>query len=272
MADLGTALVPEHAVAESWRDYLTLCKPRVVALMIVTALVGMYLASPHLVPWQRLLAATTGIALAAGAAAAVNHLVDRKIDAVMARTQYRPLPTGRVSPAKAWCFAAIIGVSGMLILVLWVNVLTAALTFLALIGYAGVYTLYLKRATPQNIVIGGAAGAAPPLLGWVAVTGHMDPEPWLLVLIIFVWTAPHFWALAIHRYKEYAAADIPMLPVTHGVAFTKRCVLLYTLLLVAVSLLPYAYGMSTLKYVAGVMVLNGGFLYWAAILCFSQPS
>lgn len=251
-----------------WRDYLELCKPRVVALMMLTALVGMQLASQGMVPWNALIFGTTGIALMAASAAAVNHLVDQHIDSIMARTQRRPLPTGRITPRSGWYFAAIIGSIGMAILMIFVNWLTAVLTLLTLIGYAGIYTLYLKRATPQNIVIGGAAGAAPPMLGWTAVTGHLDPNSLLLVLIIFAWTPPHFWALAIHRREDYAKANIPMLPVTHGVQFTKINILLYTLILTGSSLLPYAVGMSGMIYLIGSLLLNAGFLIYAiALLC-----
>src|SRR3990167_8297673 len=217
----------------NWRDYFTLCKPRVVLLMLITAMVGMYLATPGHVSWSILLWGNLGIALGASAAAAVNHMVDYRIDAVMRRTQFRPLPDGKLTLKQAGIFALVLGVASMCVLSFAVNGLTAWLTLITLIGYAGIYTLYLKRATPQNIVIGGAAGAAPPLLGWTAVTGHIDPQALLLVLIIFVWTPPHFWALAIQRYKEYQRAEIPMLPVTHGIAFTKKCIFLYTLLLAA---------------------------------------
>ncbi len=249
-----------------WRDYLELCKPRVVALMMLTALVGMQLATDNIVPWNALVFGTLGIALMAGSAAAVNHLVDQRIDSMMARTQRRPLPTGRISARHAWFFAALIGCLGMTILIMFVNTLTAVLTLFTLIGYAGIYTLYLKRATPQNIVIGGVAGAAPPMLGWVAVTGHLDPNSLLLVLIIFAWTPPHFWALAIYRQQDYAKANIPMLPVTHGVRFTKLNILLYTLILTAGSLLPYAVGMSGIIYLISALLLNLGFLAYAIVL------
>ncbi len=256
-------------VRAKWRDYLELCKPRVVALMLLTALVGMQLATQGRAPWNALIFGTLGIALMAGAAAAINHLVDQRIDSLMTRTQRRPLPAGRITARNAWYFAAIIGCAGMLILMTLVNTLTAILTLLTLIGYAGIYTLYLKRTTPQNIVIGGAAGAAPPMLGWVAVTGHLDPNSLLLVLIIFAWTPPHFWALAIYRQQDYAKAKIPMLPVTHGVRFTKINILLYTLFLTACSLLPYAVGMSGLVYFIGALLLDMGFLAFAIILLFS---
>ncbi|MGQ0658497.1 MAG: heme o synthase [Chromatiales bacterium] len=251
------------AIAICWRDYLELCKPRVVAVIVFTAVVGMFLATPGMVPPVTLLCATAGIALVAASAAAINHVADHRIDALMARTKYRPLPQGEVSRAQALTFAALIGVTGMLLLVLFVNSLTAALTLLSLVGYAVVYTLYLKRATPQNIVIGGAAGAAPPVLGWTAVTGQIDPHALLLFLIIFAWTPPHFWALAIYRRADYAKAGIPMLPITHGVDFTRAQILLYTIILFAVSILPYATYMCGPLYLVGALVLNGGFLYYA---------
>jgi len=260
----------EMTTRAKWRDYLELCKPRVVALMMLTALVGMQLASQRFVPWNALIFGSLGIALMSGSAAAINHLVDQHIDGVMTRTQRRPLPTGRIASHHAWYFAALIGVTGMAILIAFVNTLTAVLTLMTLIGYAGIYTLYLKRATPQNIVIGGAAGAAPPMLGWTAVTGHLDPNSLLLVLIIFAWTPPHFWALAIYRQQDYAKANIPMLPVTHGVKFTKISILLYTLILTASSLLPYAVGMSGLIYFIGALVLDLGFLAYAVILLFTD--
>jgi len=248
-----------------WRDYLALCKPRVVALMLLTVVVGMYLAPGH-VTVDTLLLALTGIGLTAGAAAAVNHIVDRRIDAIMARTQKRPVAQGRISVLQATVFAFIMGILGLGILGRWVNLLTAGLTFMTLIGYAGVYTGYLKRATPQNIVIGGLAGAAPPLLGWTAVTNHLDPQALLLVLIIFTWTPPHFWALAIYRFKDYQHAHIPMLPVTHGIRYTKLNVLLYTILLLIVSILPYVFGMSGWFYLLGAVILGGRFMYWAIVL------
>jgi protoheme IX farnesyltransferase len=252
------------AVSASWRDYLELTKPRVVALIMLTAIIGTLLATPGLPPLDALIFGNVGIALAAASAAAVNHLLDRRIDARMARTRRRPLPTGPVTPARALSFALILGVSSMLILVAFVNLLTAVLTFCSLIVYAVIYTVWLKRATPQNIVIGGAAGAAPPVLGWIAVTNHIDYQPLLLFLIIFAWTPPHFWALAIARRNDYAKADIPMLPVTHGVEFTRLHVLLYTVILCLVTLLPYLTGMSGLLYLGIAVVLNARFL-WQAI-------
>lgn len=247
----------------AWRDYLELCKPKVVLLMLLTAVVGMYLAVPGWVPVDLLFFATLGIGLTASSAAAINHLVDKRIDAIMARTKKRPVAKGKISPRNAIAFASLLGVLGMLVLVLWVNTLTAVLTFASLIGYAGIYTGFLKRATPQNIVIGGLAGAAPPLLGWTAVTGHLAPGALVLVLIIFTWTPPHFWALAIYRLEDYKQAEIPMLPVTHGVAFTKLQIVLYTLLLLIVSVLPTVIGMSGLIYLIGALVLGGRFLQWA---------
>ncbi|MBT5331697.1 MAG: protoheme IX farnesyltransferase [Porticoccaceae bacterium] len=249
-----------------WKDYLELTKPRVVALMILTSLIGMLLAVPGMVPLDVLIFGNLGIALVAGSAAAVNHYVDRRIDVHMARTQNRPLATGRLSSAEALGFAAVLGIIGTAILVVFANVLTALLTIAALVGYAVIYTLYLKRATPQNIVIGGLAGAAPPLLGWVAVTGEVHPYSLLLVLIIFAWTPPHFWALAVHRQEDYAKAEIPMLPVTHGEKYTVFNILLYTLLLLVVSLLPYVFGMFGWIYLVGALLLGSRFLYWAIVM------
>jgi heme o synthase len=243
--------------------YFELCKPRVVALIVFTAVVGMFLAVPGWPPLSALIAGTLGIGLAASSAAAINHLLDQRIDAVMARTRNRPLPSGQLRVGQVLVFALILGALSMTLLTLWVNILTAVLTFLSLIGYAIVYTVWLKRATPQNIVIGGAAGAAPPVLGWTAVTGAVDHHALILFLIIYVWTPPHFWALAIHRRHDYAAVDIPMLPVTHGVPFTRWHILFYTILLVMVATLPYLTGMSGLLYLAGVTVLNLGFLWYA---------
>jgi len=243
--------------------YFELCKPRVVYLIVFTAVVGMFLAVPGVPPLSALIAGTLGIGLAASSAAAINHLLDQRIDAVMARTRDRPLPSGQLGIKQVLIFALLLCALSMSILLIWVNTLTAVLTFLSLIGYAIVYTVWLKRATPQNIVIGGAAGAAPPVLGWTAVTGAIDPNALILFLIIYVWTPPHFWALAIHRRHDYAAVDIPMLPVTHGVRFTRWHILFYTILLVLVTTLPYLTGMSGLLYLAGVTVLNMGFLWYA---------
>ena len=244
-------------------QYFELTKPRIVALIAFTAIIGMFLAVPGLPPLVPLVAGTLGIWMAAGSAAAVNHLIDRRIDRVMARTAQRPLATGTLTSRQVLVFAVLLGALSMAILILFVNMLTAVLTFLSLIGYAIVYTAYLKRATPQNIVIGGAAGAAPPLLGWAAVTGQVHPYALLLFLIIFIWTPPHFWALAIFRREDYSRAQVPMLPVTHGVVYTRWHVLYYTILLVVVTVLPYLTGMSGLFYLGGALVLGGGFLYYA---------
>jgi protoheme IX farnesyltransferase len=249
-----------------WRDYLELTKPKVVALITFTAMVGMLLATPGMVPWPILLFGSMGIALMAGSAAAINHLVDRRVDALMVRTRHRPLPSGHLETGQVLGFALVIGALGQTLLLVFTNPLTAALTFASLIGYAVIYTLYLKRATPQNIVIGGAAGAAPPLLGWTAVTGQVDPSALLLFLIIFIWTPPHFWALAIHRRNDYADADIPMLPVTHGVAFTRLHILLYTILLFLVTLLPFLTGMSGWIYLVGAVALGLRFMSYAVRL------
>jgi protoheme IX farnesyltransferase len=249
-----------------WRRYLELTKPKVVALVTFTAIVGTLLASPGAPPLDALVWGNLGIALAAACAATLNHVLDRRIDAQMARTRARPLPSGALTERKALVFAAVLGVAAMAMLALLVNLLTAVLTFLSLIGYAVIYTLWLKRATSQNIVIGGAAGAAPPVLGWAAVTNSIDPNALLLFVIIFVWTPPHFWALAIARRDEYARAGIPMLPVTHGLAHTRLQVLLYTVLLTVVTLMPFLTRMSGLAYLAAALALNAGFLYYALAL------
>ncbi|KTD75522.1 heme o synthase [Legionella waltersii] len=254
----------------NWRDYLELCKPRVVLLMLLTVVVGMYLSTPSWIQLSLIFYTLLGVGLCAGSAAAINHLVDRHIDSIMARTRRRPVAHGRVSVNQALWFAMILGVLGVAILIGFVNQLTALLTFITVIGYAGVYTGYLKRATSQNIVIGGLAGAAPPLLGWTAVTNQLDPQALLLVLIIFTWTPPHFWALAIYRYEEYQHAEIPMLPVTHGIQFTKLNVYLYTVLLLVVSVLPFVVGMSGWAYLLGAIVLGFRFLYWSHKLYFSE--
>ena len=256
-------LTKDRVARAQWRDYLELTKPRVVALLLLTAVVGMCLATTGWVALEVMVPAIVGIGLMAGSAAAVNHLVDRHIDAKMARTLRRPLPSGSLSPARVLAFAACIGLLGYVILEVFVNRITALLTLASLVGYAFVYTMYLKRATSQNIVIGGLAGAAPPLLGWTAVTGEIHANAILLVLIIFTWTPPHFWALAVHRANDYAKANIPMLPVTHGIDFTKTCILLYTILLTVVCVLPYLIGMSGLIYLVGVSALNIGFLGYA---------
>ena len=244
----------------TWRDYLTLTKPRVVAVLVLTSMVGMLLARPVLPSVELFILANLGIGLAASAAAAVNHVVDRRIDAMMTRTKHRPVSEGKVSPINALLFAFALGVTGLGILVIVANPLTALLTFASIIGYAVIYTLYLKRATPQNIVIGGLAGAAPPLLGWVAVTNTIDPHALLLVAIIFAWTPPHFWALCIAKKEDYATADVPMLPVTHGDEYTRLQMLLYTILMVLVTMLPYLSGMSGVLYLLGVTIINARFL------------
>lgn len=254
----------------SWRDYYELTKPRVVMLMILTSVIGMLLAVPGMVPLDVLIIGNLGIALCAGSAAAVNHLVDRGIDKKMARTYNRPIAKGRLEPIQAAMFALIIGAIGLTLLVVFINTLTAVLTLVSLLGYAVVYTLFLKRATPQNIVIGGIAGAAPPLLGWTAVTGTLDGHALLLVLIIFAWTPPHFWALAVHRKDEYAKADIPMLPVTHGEQYTKLHIFLYTIIMVLVTVLPFATGMMNWLYLIGALVLGAGFIYWSLMMLFSK--
>jgi protoheme IX farnesyltransferase len=258
--------MPSKSSVFSWKNYYTLCKPNVVAEMLFTAVVGMLLAVPGMPPVGPFIYGTIGIALAASSAAAVNHFIDRKADAQMARTEKRPLPTGELSTTNVITFAFVLGLSSMLILILLVNTLTAILTFLSLFGYAIIYTLYLKRATPQNIVIGGIFGATPPLLGWCAMTGEIHPYSLLLALIIYVWTPPHFWALAIARREEYAKVNIPMLPVTHGPEFTRLQILLYTILLIIVTLLPYLTGMSGLIYLVSAVFLGLGFIYYAVLM------
>jgi heme o synthase len=254
------------SVRSRTHEYYELCKPRVVMLIVFTAIVGMFLAVPGLPPLSALMWGTLGIALQAASAAAVNQIIDRNIDRRMARTCGRPLVTGALGMTESIAFATALGVAGFVVLWFWVNPLTAWLTQFTLIGYAGIYTLYLKRATPQNIVIGGAAGAAPPVLGWTAVTGEIHGHALILFLIIFIWTPPHFWALAIERRDEYAKADIPMLPVTHGIEFTKTQVVLYTILLLVVTVMPYATGMSGLLYLVGALLLGGQFLNYAVRL------
>lgn len=257
-------IMTKHAVTPlPWRAYLEMTKPKVVALMLLTVLVGMCLAVPGAVPLQPLVAGLVGIGMMAGAAAAYNHLIDRRIDGLMARTYNRPLPKGRVSISKALTFATSMAVLGFWLLYWAVNPLTAWLTFASLVGYAVIYTAYLKRATPQNIVVGGLAGAMPPLLGWTAITGEFHGHALLLVIIIFAWTPPHFWALAIHRRAEYAKVDVPMLPVTHGVEFTKTCILLYTVLLALACLYPVLVGMCGPLYLVGSTLLSCGFIYKA---------
>lgn len=244
-------------------DFLKLCKLKVVALIMLTAVVGMLLATDGVPPLDLAILGSIGIALASCSAAVFNHVVDQRIDNIMSRTKNRPMPEGKVNSKQAIIFGVIIGAIGLGILVIWVNMLTAVLTFFALIGYAVIYTMYLKRATPQNIVIGGAAGAAPPVLGWAAITNTVELDALLLFLIVFIWTPPHFWALAIHRHEEYAKVDVPMLPVTHGLPFTRLQILLYTVILFIVTLMPYLVGMSSLIYLIGAVVLGFGFLYYA---------
>ena len=250
----------------AWRDYLELTKPRVVLLMLLCAAVGMFLAAGPVPPWNALLFGLPGIALVAASAAAVNHIADASIDARMARTERRPVASGRVGMAPGVVFAAVVGLAGLAVLALLVNPLTAWLNFASWVGYGLIYTLYLKRATPQNIVIGGLFGAAPPLFGWTAVTGSIEPGGLVLVLIIFVWTPPHFWALALDRKEEYERADIPMLPVTHGDTYTRRQILYYTLALVATSVLPWVIGMSGTVYLAAALALGGVFVWYAVAL------
>lgn len=266
LLDVGSTDESNFAISHlftNWRAYYDMTKPKVVALLVLTALVGMSLSVPGGLPWQLLLPAMLGIALLSSSAAAINHIVDEKIDSIMGRTHNRPLPEGRVTVTSAIVFATSIAVIGFVVLYLLVNPLTAFLTLAGLVGYSFVYTLYLKRATPQNITIGGLAGAIPPLLGWTAMTNEVAPNALLLVLIIFTWTPPHFWALAIHRKNEYAKVNIPMLPVTHGVSFTKTQILLYTVLLFVVCLLPYLVGMSNWLYLLGACTLNLIFFRYA---------
>lgn len=255
-----------RSLLAAFHSFLELTKPRVVALLVFCAVIGMFLAVPGIPPWRALVFGTLGIWMASGSAAAFNHLIDERIDKLMVRTARRPLATGTLTPHQVLVFALLLGIASMLVLVLLVNTLTAVLTFAGLIGYALVYTAYLKRATPQNIVIGGLAGAIPPVLGWTAVTGELHAFALQLCLIIFVWTPPHFWALAIFRRDDYARAGVPMLPVTHGVVYTRWQVLFYTILLALVSLLPALTGMSGLIYLGGALVLDVGFLYYAVRL------
>jgi heme o synthase len=261
----------ETTKESSWRDYYELCKPRVVMLLLLTAVVGVVLASP---PGQIslfvLLLSTLGIGLAASAGAVINQVVERENDAKMARTVGRPMPQGKVSQQNAFIFAVLLAAASVFILTAWINVLTAVLTFASMIGYAVVYTMYLKKATPQNIVIGGLAGATPPLLGWTAVTNSIDPHGLLLVLIIYTWTPPHFWALAIHRRDDYAKVNLPMLPVTHGIEFTKYAILGYTILMILVTLLPYLAFMQGLIYLISAVLLGLYFLYMVMVLMFTE--
>jgi len=260
-------------VSESatWRDYFELCKPKVVALLILTSVVGVVLASPPgKISLFVLIVANIGIALGAAAGAMINMIVERESDARMARTENRPLPQGKVSQKNAFIFALLLAVSSVFILTAWINTLTAVLTFASMIGYAVIYTMYLKKATPQNIVIGGLAGATPPLLGWVAVTNSIDPHGLLLVLIIYTWTPPHFWALAIHRRDDYAKVNLPMLPVTHGIEFTKYSILAYTVLMFMATLLPYLIFLRGWIYLVSAVVLGAYFFYKVFMLMFSK--
>ncbi len=258
------------ASAPTWRDFLEMCKPRVVLLMLLCTMVGMFLATTGMVAWNVLVFGNLGVALVAGSAAAMNHMVDASIDAKMARTQNRPLAQGRVSNLQGAVFVGVPGVLGIAILALLINPLTAWLNLASWFGYGVIYSIYLKRATPQNIVIGGLFGAAPPLFGWTAVTGSIDGGGLLLVLIIFAWTPPHFWALAIDRMEEYRQVDIPMLPVTHGEEYTKLHILLYTIVLIVTSVLPFVIGMSNVLYLVSALALGAGFLYWSLMMIFSQ--
>lgn len=255
----------------SWADYYEMTKPNVVYLMLLTSAIGMFMSTPGIVPLDILVFGNLGIGLCSASGAVVNHLVDQRIDIIMARTHNRPVAQGRVNPRQAAIFALLLGLSGMAILMVLVNPLTAWLTLFSLIGYAGIYSLWLKRATPQNIVIGGLPGAAPPLLGWTAVTNDIHGHALLLVLIVFAWTPPHFWALAINRKDDYAKAEIPMLPVTHGVKYTALHILLYSFVLIAASLLPFATGMSGPLYLAGAVVLGLIQLYWAIAIMRGNP-
>lgn len=268
---MAKAQVADYPISEkiSWRDYYQITKPRVVALLVLTALVGMALSTPNVLPWQILIPAMLGIGLLSSAAAAINHIVDQRIDTIMGRTHNRPLPQGKISSVNASVFAGLLTLIGFVMLYVLVNPLTAWLTAAGLVGYSVVYTMYLKRATPQNITIGGLAGAIPPLLGWTAMTNEVHPNALLLVLLIFTWTPPHFWALAIHRRDEYAKVNIPMLPVTHGIEFTKTQILLYSILLFVVGLLPYLVGMSGWIYLIGACALNVIFLAYAWKLKFN---
>ena len=253
---------------EYLKDYLTLCKPKVILLMLITSWVGMLLATNTYIPLDIFILGTIGIAFSGSSAAVINHLVDKKIDSKMNRTMLRPVACGRVSQKQAVVFSIVLGILGLSILAIWVNITATILTFLTLIAYAFFYTMFLKRQTPQNIVIGGIAGATPPLLGWSCITGDINPYSLLLVLIIFTWTPPHFWALAIYRMEEYKKAKIPMLPVTHGIKFTKLCIFLYTILLLIVSILPFLVGMSGIIYLASALFSGFYFIYYAIKLLF----
>ena len=257
--------------SSSWRDYFDLCKPKVVALLLLTSIVGVVLASPpYEISLFVLVVSTLGIGLAAAAGATINQVVERENDAKMARTEGRPLPQGKVTQQNAFIFAVMLAASSVFVLTAWINVLTAVLTFASMIGYAVIYTMYLKKATPQNIVIGGLAGATPPLLGWTSVTNSIDPHGLLLVLIIYTWTPPHFWALAIHRRDDYAKVNLPMLPVTHGIEFTKYAILGYTILMILVTILPYLAYMRGLIYLGAALILGFYFLYMVMQLMFTE--
>jgi protoheme IX farnesyltransferase len=249
-----------------WRQYWVLTKPRVTQLAVFCAIIGMFLATPGMVPWPILIGGSIGIWLLAGAAFAVNCLIEQAVDAKMRRTAWRPSATGEITPIQIIIFSCVLGAAGMVTLWLYTNPLTMWLTFATFVGYAVIYTWLLKPATPQNIVIGGLSGAMPPALGWVAVTNQLSAEAWLLVLIIFVWTPPHFWALALYRREDYVQAGLPMLPVTHGEKFTLLNILLYTLILLAASILPYIYGMSGIFYLVSAIVLSSIFVYYAICL------
>jgi|TARA_B110000977_G_scaffold46519_1_gene63250 protoheme IX farnesyltransferase len=259
----ATTGINQFGTKAEFSSFFALCKPRVTALIVFTAIIGMFLATPGMVPLQILLAGTIGIAMASGAAAAFNHLVEQKIDAKMARTRGRPLPTGKINSKQTFVFASIVALVGLSTLYFFVNPLTMWLTFATFLGYAVVYTIFLKPATPLNIVIGGLSGAMPPALGWAAVTGVVSAEAWILVLIIFAWTPPHFWALALYRREEYAKSGLPMLPVTHGEMYTRLHILLYTIILVAVTLIPFAMRMSGIIYLVSVLILDAIFMGYA---------
>ncbi len=267
-----TDVTQTYEQSAGWRDYLEMCKPRVVLLMLLCTLVGMFLATEGMVPWDIIVFGNLGVALVAGSAAALNHLVDSNIDARMARTENRPIAQGRVTNTQGAMFVAATGIAGMTILAVLINPLTAWLNLASWIGYGVIYSMYLKRATPQNIVIGGLFGAAPPLFGWTAVTGSVDGGGLLLVLIIFAWTPPHFWALAIDRMEEYRKVDIPMLPVTHGASYTKVHILLYTIIMIVTTILPYVIGMSNIFYLFSALALGAGFLYWSLVMLFTDNS
>ena len=264
---MSTASVAKlQRIGVNFQNFLALCKPRVTALIVFTAMIGMFLATPGIVPLGLLVAATLGIGMASGAAAAFNCLIEQKIDAHMARTRARPLPTGQVTSGQTVLFATLMGGTGLAILYYFVNPLTMWLTFFTFIGYAVIYTVFLKPATPLNIVIGGASGAMPPILGWAAVNNVVSPESLILFLIIFAWTPPHFWALALYRREEYAKVGMPMLPVTHGEAFTLLHILLYTVILVTVSFMPYGLGMSGVLYLISAIILNAIFMAYVIAL------